>query len=92
MTARADQPCRPAVLGREARSRPLQDITARDLTPADVIAVGDGANDLGMLQLAEPGSRPMQTLGRGAQVDVQINHGDLTALLYLGYAAEEFVD
>ena len=37
------------VLGREAKVEALQEITAaRGLTPADVIAVGDGANDLGM--------------------------------------------
>lgn len=48
------------VLGREAKIEALQEITAaRGLTPADVIAVGDGANDLGMLQLAGTGSRPM---------------------------------
>ena len=82
------------VLGREAKIEALQEITAaRGLTPADVIAVGDGANDLGMLQLAGTGVAAHAKPSVAAQVDVRINHGDLTALLYLqGYAAEEFVD
>ena len=82
------------VLGREAKIEALQEITAaRGLTPADVIAVGDGANDLGMLQLAGMGVALHAKPVVAAQVDLRINHGDLTALLYLqGYAAEEFID
>ena len=82
------------VLGREAKIEALQEITAaRGLTPADVIAVGDGANDLGMLQLAGPGVAAHAKPSVAAQVNIRVNHGDLTALLYLqGYAAEEFVD
>ena len=81
------------VLGREAKVEALQQIAAvRGLTPADVIAVGDGANDLGMLQLAGTGVALHAKPSVAAQVDIRINHGDLTALLYLqGYAAEEFV-
>ena len=82
------------VLGREAKIEALQEITAaRGLSPADVIAVGDGANDLGMLQLAGTGVAAHAKPSVAAQVNIRINHGDLTALLYLqGYAAEEFVD
>lgn len=81
------------VLGREAKVEALNDIVAaRGLTAADVIAVGDGANDLGMLQAAGTGVALHAKPVVAAQVDVRINHGDLTALLYLqGYAAEEFV-
>ena len=80
------------VLGREAKVEALQQIAAaRGLTPADVIAVGDGANDLGMLQLAGTGVALHAKPSVAAQVDIRINHGDLTALLYLqGYAAQEF--
>lgn len=81
------------VLGREAKIEALEDITAaRGLTPADAIAVGDGANDLGMLQLAGTGVALHAKPAVAAQVDLRINHGDLTALLYLqGYGADEFV-
>ncbi|KGJ05977.1 phosphoserine phosphatase [Paracoccus halophilus] len=82
------------VLGREAKVEALHEIAAaRGFTPADVIAVGDGANDLGMLQLAGTGVALHAKPSVAAQVDLRINHGDLTALLYLqGYAAEEFAN
>ena len=81
------------VLGREAKVDALNDIAAaKGLTPADVLAVGDGANDLGMLQLAGTGVALHAKPVVAQQVNVRINHGDLTALLYLqGYAAEEFI-
>ncbi|TRW98713.1 phosphoserine phosphatase SerB [Paracoccus sp. M683] len=80
------------VLGREAKVEALNEITERlGLTPADVIAVGDGANDLGMLQLAGSGVALHAKPVVAQQAGIIINHGDLTALLYLqGYSAEEF--
>lgn len=80
------------VLGREAKIEALEQITAaRGLAPADALAVGDGANDLGMLQLAGMGVALHAKPAVAAQVSLRVNHGDLTALLYLqGYAAEEF--
>lgn len=81
------------VLGREAKVEALHEITAaRGLTPADAIAVGDGANDLGMLQLAGSGVALHAKPVVAAQAPIRINHGDLTALLYLqGYGRDEFV-
>lgn len=81
------------VLGREAKVEALQEIAAaRGLTTADVIAVGDGANDLGMLQLAGTGVALHAKPVVAAQAGIRINHGDLTALLYLqGYRVSEFV-
>ncbi|MFH5772788.1 phosphoserine phosphatase SerB [Paracoccus sp. NGMCC 1.201697] len=81
------------VLGREAKVEALEEITAiRGLTPADAIAVGDGANDLGMLKRAGTGVALHAKPVVAAEVDLRINHADLTALLYLqGYAIEEFV-
>ncbi|MBC9246129.1 phosphoserine phosphatase SerB [Paracoccus sp. 11-3] len=81
------------ILGREAKVEALLDVTARlGLTPGDVIAVGDGANDLGMLQLAGSGVALHAKPSVAAQVQIRINHGDLTALLYLqGYKASDFV-
>ena len=81
------------ILGREAKVEALLDVTARrGLTPQDVIAVGDGANDLGMLQLAGSGVALHAKPSVAAQVPIRINHGDLTALLYVqGYRASDFV-
>ena len=80
------------ILGREAKVTALDEITARlGITPADVIAVGDGANDLGMLARAGAGVALHAKPVVAAQCDLRINHGDLTALLYLqGYSAAEF--
>ncbi|MFO1174611.1 MAG: phosphoserine phosphatase SerB [Paracoccaceae bacterium] len=80
------------ILGREAKIAALHDIAARlGLTPAEVIAVGDGANDLGMLGLAGAGVALHAKPSVAAQCDIRINHGDLTALLYIqGYAAADF--
>jgi len=81
------------ILGREAKVSALEEITKRlGLSAADVIAVGDGANDLGMLGCAGTGVALHAKPSVAAQCDVRINHGDLSALLYLqGYARDEFV-
>ena len=81
------------ILGREAKIQALTQIAARlGTTPQNAIAVGDGANDLGMIQLAGTGVALHAKPVVAAQAHVRINHGDLTALLYLqGYAAEDFV-
>jgi phosphoserine phosphatase len=80
------------ILGRAAKVDALEQITARlGLKEADVIAVGDGANDLGMLQRAGTGVALHAKPSVAAQCDVRINHGDLTALLYIqGYRRDDF--
>lgn len=80
------------ILGRDAKLRALEEIAARlGLAPADVLAVGDGANDLGMLGRAGAGVALHAKPSVAAECDIRINHGDLTALLYLqGYARDEF--
>lgn len=82
------------ILGRAAKVEAMQQITTRlGLTKADVLAVGDGANDLGMLGCAGTGVALHAKPAVAAQCDVRINHGDLTALLYLqGYGRDEFVE
>ncbi len=80
------------VLAREAKLDALNEFTQRlGITSADVLAVGDGANDLDMIGAAGMGvgfkAKPMVA----ACADVSIVHSDLTALLYLqGYRLDEF--
>ncbi|MCK0126428.1 phosphoserine phosphatase SerB [Gelidibacter sp. F2691] len=82
------------ILGREAKVSALKEISARlGLDHADVMAVGDGANDLGMLELAGAGVALHAKPSVAAECDIRINHGDLTALLYIqGYALTDFVN
>ncbi len=80
------------ILGPEAKLAALNEFSARVATgPADAIAVGDGANDIAMIRNAGIGvafhAKPLVS----ATARVQINHGDLTALLYIqGYRPSEF--
>jgi phosphoserine phosphatase len=79
------------ILGREAKRQTLIELReARDLAPAATLAVGDGANDLAMLQEAGLGvafhAKPVVAEAAHARID----HTDLRTLLYLqGYRAEE---
>jgi len=81
------------ILGRAAKVQALQEISAAlGISEADVIAVGDGANDLGMLGRAGAGVALHAKPSVAADCDIRINHGDLTALLYLqGYCRDDFV-
>jgi phosphoserine phosphatase len=82
------------ILGRAAKAEALVEISARlGLTPADAIAVGDGANDLDMIRLAGTGVALHAKPAVAVHAKVRIDHSDLTALLYLqGYRREEFVE
>lgn len=81
------------ILGQQAKLEALNEITARlGITPTDVLAVGDGMNDLLMLQNAGTGVALHGKPALQEKCKVRINHGDLTALLFLqGYAKTEFV-
>lgn len=83
----------PPILGADAKVAALRQLAAEQgLTPADFIAVGDGANDLPMLKLAGTGVALHAKPAVAAQSKIRVNHGDLTALLYLqGYRDSEFV-
>jgi phosphoserine phosphatase len=64
---------------------------AHSLPPAATLAVGDGANDLPMLKAAGLGVAYRAHPTVRAAVPVVINHGDLTALLFLqGIARRDF--
>lgn len=88
LTGRVAEP----ILGKEAKLQALREISARlGISPAEAIAVGDGANDLPMLLAAGTGVALHAKPKVQAECRVRVNHGDLTALLYLqGYAREEF--
>lgn len=85
---------RAPILGREAKVTALEEITRRiEIEKAEVIAVGDGANDLGMLGQAGTGVALHAKPTVQEQVSVRINHGDLTALLFVqGYGIDEIVN
>ncbi len=80
------------ILGRAAKVAALEEVSARlGIGHAEVLAVGDGANDLGMLGLAGMGVALHAKPVVAAECDFRVNHGDLTALLYLqGYAKGDF--
>ncbi len=81
------------ILGKAAKVQALEEISARlGISPAEAVAVGDGANDLGMLGIAGMGVALHAKPSVQAECAVRVNHGDLTALLYLqGYRREEFL-
>jgi phosphoserine phosphatase len=82
------------IVGREAKLSTLIDLRESfDFDNLDTMVVGDGANDLAMIEQAGLGvayhAKPAVAAAAGARVD----HGDLTALLYAqGYKRSEFVD
>lgn len=81
------------ILGRDAKLATLQELRESfDLDTTDTLVVGDGANDLGMIEAAGLGvayhAKPKVAAAAGARID----HGDLTALLYAqGFKRSEFV-
>ncbi|WP_127901362.1 phosphoserine phosphatase SerB [Solirhodobacter olei] len=81
------------ILGRAAKVEALAEITARlGIPEEEALAVGDGANDLGMLQQAGAGVALHAKPRVAAECRLRVNHGDLTALLYLqGYHRDEFI-
>ena len=82
------------ILGREAKLDRLKELRQRlGLAEQQTLAVGDGANDIPMIEAAGLGvayhGKPAVAQAAAAQID----HGDLTALLYAqGYTRAEFVE
>jgi len=81
------------ILGREAKLQALRELTAaKGISPKDAVAVGDGANDLAMLDAAGIGVafRAKPAVKEAARF--RIDHADLTGLLYLqGYTETDLV-
>ena len=68
-------------------------VAAKGLPLCDTLAVGDGANDIPIITAAGLGvayhAKPAVKEAAAARID----HGDLTALLYVqGYRREEFAE
>lgn len=77
----------PPILGKEAKLESLRNICAIKRIPRELaMAVGDGANDLPMLQAAGLGVAYHAKPVVRSQVTARVNHNDLRALLYVqGY-------
>jgi len=84
---------RKPIVDREIKRRRLLELAeSRGMSPALTLSVGDGANDLDMLQASGLGVALHAKPVVAEQAHVRIDHGDLTALLYLqGYDEEEFI-
>ena len=80
------------ILGRDAkRETLLKHASAQDIDLSDTLAVGDGANDLAMLELAGLGVAYHAKPVVAAEADACIRHCDLAAILYLqGYPKTAF--
>ncbi|HLZ84723.1 MAG TPA: phosphoserine phosphatase SerB [Caulobacteraceae bacterium] len=80
------------ILGREAKLAALvEEAAALGLDLAQTLAVGDGANDLAMIEAAGLGVAWRAKPVVAARADARVDHTDLTALLYFqGYGADEF--
>jgi phosphoserine phosphatase len=83
---------REPILGRAAKLATLIELRESfDLDNLDTLVVGDGANDLGMIQDAGLGVAYRAKPAVAAAAAARIDHGDLTALLYAqGYRRDEF--
>ena len=81
------------ILGKAAKLATLVELRESfDLDNLDTIVVGDGANDLAMIQDAGLGVAYRAKPAVAAAAAARIDHGDLTALLYAqGYKRAEFV-
>ncbi len=81
------------ILGREAKLTALQEeAAALGVTPAQALAVGDGANDLAMIEAAGLGVAYRAKPVVAGKAHAKVDNADLTALLYFqGYRVEEFL-
>ncbi len=84
---------RDPILGRAAKKTALERLCRElGITPDEAISVGDGANDLDMLQTAGLGVAYRAKPIVAKTAPQRIDHGDLTALLYLqGYTRSGFI-
>jgi phosphoserine phosphatase len=84
---------REPIVTRDTKLSMLTRLAAENRLPlAATLAVGDGANDLPMIEAAGLGVAFRAKPAVAARARVRVEHGDLTALLYAqGYRAAEIV-
>ena len=84
---------REPILGKAEKLATLQELAARhELAMEETLAIGDGANDLAMLEAAGLGVAYRAKPAVAAAAQARVDHGDLTALLYAqGYRIWDFV-
>jgi phosphoserine phosphatase len=89
LTGHVEEP----ILGRAAKREILEEFCRKlDISAEDTIAVGDGANDLDMLEGAGLGVAFHAKPAVAAAAQARVDHCDLTALLYAqGYRRANFV-
>jgi phosphoserine phosphatase len=94
LTGRVREP----ILGPQGKADTLKRLAAEGaITLSETLAVGDGANDLGMLTTSGLGvafhAKPiLSAQARSSENGAVVSHGDLTALLYLqGYTRDQFL-
>jgi phosphoserine phosphatase len=80
------------ILGMQAKIDALEHYSADlGITPRQALAVGDGANDLGMIGRAGTGVALHAKPAVAAEAKIRIDHADLSALLFIqGYTRAEF--
>ncbi len=83
----------PPIVDSSTKVRRLEELRKKlGIQDQQTLAVGDGANDLPMLKEAGMGVALHAKPAVAAAAPFRIEHGDLSALLYLqGYGEEEFV-
>jgi phosphoserine phosphatase len=88
LTGKVEEP----ILGRAAKLETLQrEASALGVSPADALAIGDGANDLDMIKAAGLGLAYRAKPIVAAQAHARIDHTSLeTALFFQGYKRTEF--
>ncbi len=82
------------IFGRDSKHAALVELRQqRRLQPSETMAIGDGANDIGMIEEAGLGVAYRAKPAVAAAAPARIDHNDLTALLYVqGYRRGEFVE
>ena len=82
----------PPILDQQSKLRFMKHYISKfNLKTDDCLCVGDGANDMAMLQHAGMGVAFEAKPALRKKIKLQLNHTDLTGLLYLqGYHAAEF--